>query len=195
MAEPERGAEAVPEAAKDASRGPGRRTGDFGRAGAFGWLLLFVALAGAVLLVVAEFSELSHRTIGIGACSSRENPGVCSTQAHEQHGYALLILALVTLPMAWGAAVGRSRAAALAVAVIGAAVLGIALLGDYPDRDDVRGLDARYTQVQGHLGPAFKLELVGGVLLVLAGGLALARPAPPPEPRRRRPREGEPAAT
>ena len=56
--------------------------------------------------------------------------------------------------------------------VIGATVLGIALLGDYPKRDERRGLNARYTAVKGHLGPAFKTELAGAALLVLAPGRA-----------------------
>ena len=183
MAEPERGAEAVPEAAKDASRGPGGRTAAFKGAGVLGMLLLLAGLAGAVLLVIADFSEISYRTIGIGACSNRESPGVCSTVGHSQHGYALVILAVVALPMAWGAGVGRSRAAALALVAIGLTVLGISLLGDLPKEDELRGLDTRYADVQGHLGPAFKIQLAGGILLFLAGGLALARPSPRRPPR------------
>jgi hypothetical protein len=152
-----------------------------------GLLLLLVALGGAVLLVIADFSTLSYRTIGIGACPSREAPGVCKTIAHEQHGYALVILAPVALIMAFGAAIGRSRAAALAVIAIGLTVLGIALIGDQPGLDSRRSLEARYTDVKSHTGSAFKLELAGAILLVLSGGLALMRPAPR-EPTRRRPR-------
>lgn len=202
MAEPERGAEAVPEAANDASRGQRSRTGGAGAAitrraaasGPSGWVLLALAAAAVGLLVAAEFSTISYRSIGIGACSTRENPGICATPAHAQHGYALVILALVAVLMGWGAIVGRSRAAAVAMIVIGATVLGIALLGDYPKRDERRGLNARYTGVKGHLGPAFKTELAGAALLVLAGGLALARPRAP-EPRSRRRREREVTAT
>ncbi len=195
MTELARGAEAVPEAANDASRGDGTRTGSAGggfgartrAAGPFGWVLLALTFVACALLLVADFSTISYRTIGIGACSTRENPGVCSTVAHAQHGYALVILGLLALVMGVGASVGRSRAAALAIVAIGATVLGIAIAGDYPTRDDQRGLDARYSDVAGHLGAAFKLELVGGVLLVLTGGLALARPRPA-EPRGRRER-------
>src|SRR3954468_14718380 len=104
LAEPDRGAEAVPEAANDASRGSARRTrpvrGDFwGRirdSGRLGWLLLALALAGAVVLLVAEFSTISYRTIGIGACDNRiQASGVCSTSGHSQHGFALAIIAVV----------------------------------------------------------------------------------------------------
>src|SRR5205823_3666344 len=101
--------------------------------------------------------------------------------------FALLILAVVGLFMAWGAVVGRSRAAAIALACIGVAVLVIALAIDLPKLDEKRGLDVLYdpSSVTAHVGNAFKLELVGGVLFLLAGGLALGRPEAGQEPRRR----------
>jgi hypothetical protein len=157
--------------------------------GPLGWLLLAIAAAAVVLLVVADFSTLSFRTIGEGACDDRtQAPDICRTVAHAQHGYALVILAAVAALMAWGAVIGRSRAAAVALVAIGVTVLGIALIGDYPERGDKRGLEAKYTDVSAKLGPAFKLELAGAVLLVLVGGLALGRPAAS-EPWRRRERD------
>jgi hypothetical protein len=150
----------------------------------------------AVLLVVADFSEISYRTIGIGACVDRAGTGVCTTSGHESHAWALVILAPFAVVMAWGAVIGRSRAAATALAFVGATVLVIALAIDMPKLDDKRNLDALYDDVVGHTGAAFKIELVGGVLLVLAGGLALlrGREAAEPKPRRRRERvaAGEP---
>jgi hypothetical protein len=183
LAEPERGAEAVPEAANDASRGDAGRTSARGRgiavrikaSGPFGWLLLVLGFAAAVLLVVADLSEISYRTIGIGACVDRAGSGVCTTSGHESHAWALVILAPFVLVMAWGAVVGRSRAAGLALAAIGVAVLLIALAIDQPKLDDKRGLDTLYDDVVGHAGSAFKIELVAGVLLVLVGGLSLMR--------------------
>jgi hypothetical protein len=152
-----------------------------------------VALVAAVLLVVADFSEISRRTIGIGACGERVDPGVCRTTGHDSHAFVLVILAPVALVMAWGAVVGRSRAAAVAVAALGVVVLFIALAIDLPKLDDKRGLDVLYDarSVEAHTGPAFKLELTGGVLLLLAGGLAFVRtgseaPVAPRRPRERR---------
>jgi hypothetical protein len=145
--------------------------------------------------VAADFSEISFRTIGIGACSDRVDPGVCRTYGHDSHSYVLVVVALVALLMAWGAVVGRSRAAAIAVAALGVVVLFIALAVDLPKLDDKRGLDVRYNDVAAHTGTAFRLELVGGVLLLLAGGLALARAGSGDEPwqprRRRRPPRAE----
>ena len=184
MAEPDRGAEAVPEAAEDASRGAGDRAGVSGArfvgrirdSGPLGWLLLALGLAAVVLLVVADLSEISYRTIGIGACDDRAGTGVCTTSGHESHAWALVILAPFALVMVWGAVVGRSRAACIALACVGATVLLIALAIDLPKLDDKRDLDALYDDVVGHAGSAFKIELVAGVLLVLVGGLALVRP-------------------
>jgi hypothetical protein len=105
-----------------------------------------------------------------------------------------LILAPVALVMAWGAVVGRSRAAAIALACLGVVVLGlIALAIDFPKLDDKRGLDTFYNDVTAHTGTGYRLELVGGVLLLLAGGLAVFRPEPgePRPPRRRRVTEEE----
>jgi hypothetical protein len=160
------------------------------------WLLLALAVAGAVLLVVADFSTISYRSIGIGACPERAGTEVCTTSGHESHAFALVILTPLALVMAWGGVIGRSRAAALALAAIGLTVLVIALAIDSPKLDDTRNLDALYDDVAGHTGSAFKVELVGGVLLLLAGGLTLVRPEPrQPEPRRRRRQPQERAET
>jgi hypothetical protein len=197
LAEPDRGAEAVPEAANDASRGSAGRTDAAGRdfwvrirdSGRLGWLLLGLVLAAAIVLVVAEFTTISFRTIHIGACEDRVGAAKCHTTGHSSNGYALLILALAGLVMAWGAIVGRSRAAAIALAAVGVAVLVVALAIDLPKLNDNFDLDVLYEDVRTHVGIAFKLELVGGVLLLLAGGLALGRlgeeeaePVAPAEP-------------
>jgi hypothetical protein len=129
----------------------------------------------AVVLVVAEFTTISFRTIHIGACEDRVGAAKCHTTGHASNGYALLILALAGLVMAWGAVVGRSRAAAIALAAVGVAVLVVALVIDLPKLNDNFDLDVLYEDVRTHVGIAFKLELVGGVLLLLAGGLALGR--------------------
>jgi hypothetical protein len=115
----------------------------------------------AVVLVVAEFTTISFRTIHIGACEDRVGAAKCHTTGHASNGYALLILALAGLVMAWGA--------------VGVAVLVVALVIDLPKLNDNFDLDVLYEDVRTHVGIAFKLELVGGVLLLLAGGLALGR--------------------
>jgi hypothetical protein len=140
-----------------------------------GWAVLGLALASALLLFLSEIATLSYRTIGIGGCESRVNPGVCTTTGADAHGHALWLIALLVLVFGFGAAVGRSRPAGLAVAVCGLVALGIALIADSPDLGDVRGLDATYTQVAAHTGSGFWLEIAGGALAVVAGLLGMRR--------------------
>ena len=113
------------------------------------------------------------------------------TSGGDAHGYSLWLLALLVLVLALGAAVGRSRPAALGLIACGVIALGVALLLDMPDLDDTRGLETNYTQVRAHTGGAFWLELVGGGLAVAAGLLAL----PPAGRLTRRPARPEPEPT
>ena len=126
-------------------------------------------------MFLTELATLSYRTIGIGGCESRVNPGICTTSGADAHGHAFWLLALAVLVFSFGAAVGRSRPAALAVLGCGLIALGIALIGDMPGLDDKRGLDADYTQVEAHTGTAYAFELIGGVLAIAAGLASLTR--------------------
>jgi hypothetical protein len=184
LAEPDGGALAAPEATTEDSRARGSRPAVLGRriagriwaSGPAAWLTLTLGLASAVLLFLTELATLSYRTIGIGGCESRVTPGVCTTTGADAHHHAMWLLALVVLVFSFGAAVGRSRPAALAVMAAGAVALGIGLIGDRPDLGDRRGLDADYTDVRAHTGSAYTFELIGGVLALASGLAALTRP-------------------
>jgi hypothetical protein len=184
LTEPDRGRLTTPEAAADDSRGSAVRprrseAGIAGRIRASGphaWLVLALGLASAVLLFVTELTRLSYRTIGIGACDSRvQNPGVCTTDGGDAHHHIFWLLAAAVLFFAFGAAVGGSRPAGAALAACGTAVLIVAVAIDLPKLDDLRGLDATYTEVAAHTGTGFWLELVGGALAVVAGVLGMRR--------------------
>ena len=135
--------------------------------------MLGLGVVAAGLLVAADVSRLSYRTIGIGACSTRVNPDICTTTGGDAHSHVLWLIALVVLAFAFGAAVGRSRPAALGLVICGIGVFVIALAIDAPKLDDKRGLDLDYNQVTTHTGPAFPLELIGAGLAVVAGSVAL----------------------
>ena len=181
MTEPDGGPQATPEATRDDSSRPRvrptRKNGgipDRIRAsGRLGQLLLVLGIASAVLLFLAELATLSYRTIGIGACGSRVDPGVCETSGGDAHSYALWLLAVVIVVFSFGAALGRSRPAALGIAACGVIALVIAVAVDLPDLDSLRGLDASYTQVRAHTGTGFWLEIAGGALAVVAGLIGL----------------------
>jgi len=181
LTDPDGGAEATPEASRDDSsrsrrRPTSRAAGIPDRiraSGRFGWLVLALGLASAVLLFLAELATLSYRTIGIGACGSRVDPAICETSGGDAHSYALWLLALVVLAFTFGVALGRSRPAALGIVVCGLIALVIALAVDRPDLDSPRGLDASYTQVEAHTGAGFWFEVAGGALAVLVGLIGL----------------------
>ena len=184
MTEPDGGRVATSEAAGDDSRSSAVRprrsgAGIAGRiraSGLSGWLVLGLALASAVLLFATELSRLSYRTIGIGACDSRvQNSGVCTTTGGDAHHHVFWLLAVAVVVFAFGAAVGHSRPAAAAVAALGVAVLIVAILIDQPKLGGTRNLEQLYTEVHGHTGPAFWLEIAGGALAVVAGLLGMRR--------------------
>jgi hypothetical protein len=158
--------------------------------------VLVLGVAAGVLMFMAEIARLSYRTIGIGGCESRVDPGVCTTNGGEAHGHAFWPVAIVVVVFSFGAAIGRSRPAAFAVAACGVIVLGIALIADRPDLGDKRGLDATYNEVRTHTGPAYAYELIGGLLAVGAGVAALTLPGPgTPRGAPRRRREPRPRAS
>src|SRR3954466_6430800 len=68
-------------------------------------LLLVPSVLGAAMLIVAEFLPLYE----IRVITAVPNGGQHGTGAH--HGYALVVIGLAMLPMAWGAVIGGSRPA------------------------------------------------------------------------------------
>ncbi|MEX2195333.1 MAG: hypothetical protein WD844_08605 [Thermoleophilaceae bacterium] len=137
----------------------------------------------AVLMVVAELS--TYRSIEVVTASCEElsrsaGPEVaddCVTSGGEQHGFALIPIALLTLLMAWGAGPGRSRPAAGALVFAGMVVLAIALIVDLPDVDVTGAVGRNFDQAEGQAGPAVALTIGAGALALLAGAgrLALSR--------------------
>src|SRR3954451_22530266 len=114
---------------------PGTAENRSSRSGAFRRLegvwkaVLLIGLTGAVVMVVSEFVTLRSVTVVTASCGDLADPslrGACVTHGGEEHSYALVLMGLVAALMTWGAAFGRSRPAAVALIVIGAAVVAIA---------------------------------------------------------------------
>jgi hypothetical protein len=184
LAEPETGRQTARETAGDASRGTSTRprallpvlVRRIGASGPLAWAILGLALAAAILLVAAELSTITKIEIGAADCVDRAlgtDRDICETTGGERHSYAFVLLAAFGLLMAWGAAAGGSRPAALAMLAVGAVVLAIALLGDLPASDDTRGLDVKYTEVTAGAERGLTLEIAGAVMWLGAGALAL----------------------
>src|SRR3954463_1917434 len=82
---------------------------------------------GAALLIVAEFLPLYEiRTITAVPAGGHKTTG-------PHHSYALLVVGIVLLPMAWGAVVGGSRPAAFAALALALIAAFVALVIDLPD--------------------------------------------------------------
>jgi hypothetical protein len=122
----------------------------------------------ALLLIVAEFLTLRE----IVAVTVVPPGGRTTGGAH--HGYALGVIGIAALPMIYGAVVGGSRPAALAVTALGGVALAIALAIDLPSLNEAGLIGRTYDLAKAHPGVGFWLELVGSVGL-LGGGLLLLR--------------------
>ncbi len=145
------------------------------------WLpraMLILGLAGAVSLVLAEFSTIASVEIPGRTCSEVADLRAvdrCELSGFERHGGALLLLAGLAVVLVVGPAGGGSRPAAAALIVIAAITLALALLRDLPEANEVGVVGIAYEGAAGTPGPGLYLEIGGGLLLAGAGALALAR--------------------
>src|SRR3954447_1971223 len=148
------------------------------------WIVvLLLGVAGAILMVVSEFSTLRSVKVLTASCDDLADPalrGSCVTHGYEEHSYALILMGVVAIVMTGGAVFGRSRPAAVALCVIGAAVVVIALATDVPDIHKTGVLGERFESAHAQAGPGLWMEIAGGALVLAAGVMAAVR--------RRRPR-------
>src|SRR3954471_20537588 len=161
----------LPETAENRSS----RFGAFRRLDRVWRVVLLLGLAGAVVMIVSEFTTLRSVHVLTASCSDLADPslrGSCVTHGGEEHSYALVLMGVVTAVMAWGAAVGRSRPAAFALLAIGAAVVAIALITDVPDIHKTGVLGERFDNAKAEAGPGLYLEIAGGALALAAGAMA-----------------------
>jgi hypothetical protein len=128
------------------------------------------AVAGALLLIVAEFLPL------LRVHSSAYGAGVVQTiSAGSHHSYALVPVAVLAVAMAAAARASGNRLALASIGVLGLVALGVALLGDLPDAH-ASGLirhGGTYAAATSSVAVAFYLETLGGVLLLLAAAAGL----------------------
>jgi hypothetical protein len=162
------------QAGSGAGSGPG-----INRSSVLGAALAGAAFVGAILLIVADLSTL----IEIKVLTVSKD----SISGGSHHSYALLILGLFALPMAYGATRGGSRPAMAALAAIGAVALVIMLAVDLPDIHKTGVIGQRFTDASASPKTGFYLETLGAFLLLIAGsaGLFLSSPGRPPAGSRR----------
>jgi hypothetical protein len=124
-------------------------------------LLLVPLLVGAALLIAAEFLPLYE----IRVITAVPKGGHHSVGAH--HGYALLVVGLALIPMAWGGVRGGSRPAAIAALVLALIALGVALLVDLPDLNETGLIGRTYDEAQARPQVGFFVETLGATLALL----------------------------
>src|SRR5436190_20072653 len=149
-----------------------------GASSVLGAALAATAFVGALLLIVADLSTLIEIKVLTVAKSS--------ISGGSHHSYALLILGIFALPMAWGAARGGSRPAMAALAAIGLVALVIMLAVDLPDIHKTGVIGQRFTDAAASPKTGFYLETLGAFLLLIAGSAWLMLSAPGGAARRAR---------
>ncbi|HYM59232.1 MAG TPA: hypothetical protein VES79_14820 [Solirubrobacteraceae bacterium] len=127
--------------------------------------LLVVLLAGALLLIVAEFMTLYE----IRAVTAVPEGGTTSVGGH--HAYALLIVGVALVPIALGAVRGGSRPAAVAVLALALVAAGIVALVDLPDLNETGLIGRTYDEAEARPRAGFLVESLGATL-VLVGAVA-----------------------
>ena len=140
-----------------------------------------LSIAAVPLLVAAEFSTVFEVTVGSLEVVQR------SATAGENHGYALLVVALFAVALTLHGLRAAGRAAGAGLITLGIVVLMVALTVDLPDTRGSGRLpeSLAYEDARARAGVALALEIAGGVLLVAAGGLlALAGVGRPERPER-----------
>lgn len=170
----------MPRAGENASRGI---SAVLGRLGAPRLVILGLGTVGGLLLIVSDFLTLYHVDVVTARCSDLASPSLrdaCTTTGGGHHGYALAVLGAIALVMAWGAAVGASRPAGIALLVLGVVSLAIVLAVDLPDIHKTGIVGTQFSNAEAKPGIGFWLELVGSALLIGAGLLRLLVRSRPP---------------
>jgi hypothetical protein len=146
----------------DYSKGNSASQADFRVLAAVRIVLLVVAAIGALLLIVSDFQTLYE--VDVGTVVKK------SVIGHEQHSFALLVIGLAALALAFGSAVGpRSRAAMAAVALLGLVALLIALIGDLPDVNSTGLIGELYAEASAGAKIGFYMETLGAIALIFSG--------------------------
>ena len=126
---------------------------------------LLLAAAGCVLLVVAEFSTLYEiRVITV----VKE-----TTTGHENHAYALLVIALGAAFMTYGGIFRGARPAQIGLVVLALCALFVVFAIDYPDVGEEGFIGEAFERAKASPQTGFYLESLGAVLLLLAGAAAV----------------------
>jgi hypothetical protein len=142
--------------------------------------LLALPLVGAGLLVATEFSTLYD----VRVVTAVPEGGAFS--AGDHHGYAQAVIAVGIVVMTFGAVVGGSRPAAIAVLVLALGSLAISLLVDLPDVHETGLIGRTYDAAVAEPRAGLYLEIAGGCAALVGAALILVVRRAPRHPSRSR---------
>jgi hypothetical protein len=141
--------------------------------------ILALALSAALLLLIAELSTVASVSLEGESCevvydTRSELADRCSLSGWERHGGALILLALLASGAALAIRAGRIAPAGAVLAAVGIVTLGLTLIGDLPVTGDTGAIGSTdLAPATASAGLGFYLELLGGLLCLAAGILAL----------------------
>jgi hypothetical protein len=141
------------------------------RSSALRYAPLLGVAAGALALVVAELLTLREiRTAAVVPAGGTVTGG-------SHHHYALALIGLAMLPMAFGAGVRGARPAAVALLVLSLVAAYVVLVVDRPSLDDTGLLGRTYELAEARPGAGFYVESLGVALALVGavGALVLGR--------------------
>lgn len=156
-----------PDSGASGRRGSGGLTGPSAH---LGLALLLAGLAGAALLVVAEFTPL------LTVHTSASRAAFRTVNTGSNHSYALIPIGLLAIFLSYSAWQSQSRLALTAMGVLGVVALLIALLGDLPDAQAsglVGSAATRFATASSTPSVGLYLETLGAVVLVISAGAGL----------------------
>jgi hypothetical protein len=131
-------------------------------------------VAGALMLVAGEFLVVREiRAVTVVPPGGTQTGGA-------MHGYALAVIGVALLPMAYGAVAGGARPAAYAALALALAACAIVLFVDRPSLDDTGSIGTLYELAEAHPGPGFTVQAAGAALVLVGavGALVLAARTP-----------------
>jgi len=156
---------------------PNRVLGALREAGVVSLFVLMLGVLGGVALIVAELSPvITIEVLTTGTCQEIADTQVrdaCEVDGIEQHGGAFILLGVLAIVMALGAARGASRPAGLALIVVAVVVVAFVVLRDLPKANETGLVGIRYEQAEAGVDTGLYLAVLGAALCAAAGSLRL----------------------
>jgi hypothetical protein len=141
-------------------------------------VLTGAGFAGGALLFLSEFLAIRYVTTITASCQELAQESLrdsCLVIGHESHVWGFALLGLLVVVMTFGAWIGGSRPAAVALLVAAVVGLGITLLHDLPQTGHKGGVGQNYASAKAHKGTGFWFALIGSSLALASGAYATWR--------------------